>query len=269
MTTRYRLTVAYLGTRYCGWQRQRSAPTIQAELEAAAAKVAKMPETTVTGAGRTDAGVHATAQVAHVDLPYVIPTDGLARGLNGVLPNDIRVVEVAQRERSFHARFNARGKHYTYRVRWSRSPIRPPWIEQRVARVRRLADLTELEECVAQCIGRHDWASFTVPNPETATTVRTVFDARIRLDRWGFRLDLIGEGFLRYQVRRLTGALLQMGWGRRDRRWFSELLRCPGSGSQVFTAPARGLTLEHVYYRPPLAARPAGSTSADSGSTGA
>ena len=255
MTTRYRLTIAYLGTRYCGWQRQRSAPTVQAEVERAVSRIIGAADATVVGSGRTDAGVHAAAQVAHVDLPHEIPAEGLAKALNGALPDDIRIRAAAVVHSSFHARFSAAAKHYAYRARWSHTPSLAPWSEARRARVREITDQRAVEECVASCVGRHDWASFTVARPETGSTKRRLYDLRIHFERGGFRLDAFGEGFLRYQVRRMTGALLEVGWARRDSSWFVDLVRDPRPGAPVCTAAARGLTLEHVYYRAPHCAR--------------
>jgi tRNA pseudouridine38-40 synthase len=255
MSTRYRLTVAYLGTGLCGWQRQPSAPTVQAELEGALQSATGAAGATVVGAGRTDAGVHAAAQVAHVDLPSPIPADGLRAALNGALPDPIRIIRAAAAPPSFHARFNAKGKRYCYRGRWSRSPVQAPWLELRRARVRSFRDSDATSRCVAGLVGTQDWASFTVTNPETKSTVRTIFEARLDLEPHGFRVEIIGDGFLRYQVRRIVGALLEVGWGNRDDSWFRRLLSTPHPGAAMLTAPARGLTLEHVYYRTPAAGR--------------
>jgi len=246
MTHRVKLVVAYLGTDFHGWQRQSAERTVQGELERAFRKLTGEPAT-VVGAGRTDAGVHAAAQVAHVDLSAIIPPEGLIRGLNSILDPAIQVRSARMANPGFHARKGARGKFYTYRARWGAAPL--PWNGLRSARVRTIERSTRLAAAVQLLIGKHDWASFTVPDPESKSTIRDIFDVRLQPRRQGIDLEFVGSGFLRYQVRRMVGALLEIGRGRWAVEDLRTLIEDPQPGAPIQTAPASGLTLERVYYR--------------------
>ncbi|PWB72617.1 MAG: tRNA pseudouridine(38-40) synthase TruA [Holophagae bacterium] len=247
MAHRTKLTVAYLGGSFHGWQRQRDRRTVQGELERALAVMTGGLEAAIVGAGRTDAGVHAAGQVAHLDLPSPIPPEGIVRGLNGLLPDEIRVRAAAQVSTDFHARRSARGKLYSYRARWRPSPL--PWLGLRCAVVQPISDLRALARAAALLAGRHDLASFTVPEAADEPTVRTLHRVWIRGRRDGLDLHFVGDGFLRYQVRRMVGALLDVGRGQLAHADFERLLAEPRPGAAIRTAPARGLTLERVFYR--------------------
>lgn len=254
MTTRTKLTIAYLGGPFHGWQRQPDRRTVQGELERALTAMTAGLEAAVVGAGRTDAGVHAAGQVAHVDLPAPIPPDGLVRGLNGLLPEEIRVLSAVAVSAAFHARKSARGKLYCYRVRWR--PSRLPWNEVRTAVLPAISARSALASATALLVGRHDFGSFTVPEAATEPAVRRLFRIDIAPRRAGVDLRFVGDGFLRYQVRRMVGALLEVGRGRLGESELRQLLEQPRPGAPLPTAPARGLTLERVYYRSIRSSRP-------------
>lgn len=247
MVRRMKLEIAYHGRLFHGWQRQRGQRTVQGELENALTKLFRGHRVSVVGAGRTDTGVHAAGQVAHIDPPEPIPSGGLIRGLNGLLPPEIRARAVRSVAASFHARRSARAKLYTYRARWHRSDL--PWLETRSATVPKITDSAAFTAALELLAGRHDWASFTVTNPSTESTTRTLYRVGLRHRRNGIDLDFVGEGFLRYQVRRLVGALLEVGSGSRNLNDLRELIEHPKPGAPIRTAPACGLCLEHVYYR--------------------
>ena len=247
MSRRMKLVVAYLGTGFHGWQRQAQQTTVQGELERVLAKLAGGCSVTVVGAGRTDAGVHAAAQTAHVDLPTSIPPQGLVRALNHLLPSEIRVRSAHRVDSNFHARKRALGKCYTYRARWREPSL--PWHGLRTAVVAPPRNPEDLKVAAGLLSGRHDWASFTVPNPDTRSTERALFRVSLRERRDGLDLEFVGEGFLRYQVRRMAGALFEVGWTRLSLAELQNLIDHPTPGAQVWTAPAEGLTLERVYYR--------------------
>ncbi len=247
MSCRMKLVVAYLGTGYHGWQRQARQVTVQGELERALATLAGGRTVAVVGAGRTDAGVHAAAQTAHVDLPTSIPPEGVVRALNHLLPGDIRVRTASRVSSTFHARNNALAKRYTYRARWRETVY--PWQSLRTAVVQPPQDLASMTAAARLLPGKHDWASFTVPYPAANSTVRMLFRVSLWERREGLDLEFVGEGFLRYQVRRVVGALFEVGWNRRSVNELQTLIEAPAPGSSLWTAPAQGLTLEKVYYR--------------------
>ncbi len=247
MAHRVKLVVAYLGTQFHGWQRQLDQRTVQGELERALGKLTGDQATKVVGAGRTDAGVHAAAQVAHVDLGPTIPLDGLVRGLNSILDPAIQIRSARKVSSVFHACRSARGKLYIFRARWA--PASLPWADLRSAQVMRVEERAAFETAARLLVGKHDWASFTVPNPGRESTVREIFRVGLKPRREGIDLEFVGNGFLRYQVRRMVGALLEIGWGRRTVGDLRTLIEHPQPGAPIQTAPAVGLTLERVYYR--------------------
>jgi tRNA pseudouridine38-40 synthase len=247
MDQRSKLTIAYLGTDYHGWQRQPSHCTVQGELERALSAMTGGVAAAFVGAGRTDTGVHAAGQVAHIDLPVAIPPGGLQKGLNQHLPHDIRVRAVRLVRPDFHARKSARGKLYTYRVRWREPTL--PWIGLRTATLAPITHAADLAAAVRLLPGCHNMASFTVPDATDGSTTRTLYDVRCRHRQSGLDLDFLGDGFLRYQVRRMVGALLEVARARLTVAQFRQLLDLPRAGVSLPTAPARGLTLECVYYR--------------------
>ena len=246
MSARMKLVVAYLGTPFAGWQRQQDQPTVQGELERALAQITGGRAGAVVGAGRTDAGVHAAGQVAHCDLPERLPPAALVRALNAVLPPAIRIRAAARVDPDFHARSSARGKLYTFRASW-REPLLP-WLGLRVATVAPV-DVDALGAALRILPGTRDWASFTVPEPGPDSTVRTLFRVDLRRRREGFEADFVGDGFLRYQVRRMMGAALEVAGGLRSPEDLRSLTAEPRPGAAIRTAAAGGLSLERVYYR--------------------
>ncbi|MCG6963532.1 MAG: tRNA pseudouridine(38-40) synthase TruA [Acidobacteria bacterium] len=257
MEHRIKLTVAYLGTPFAGWQLQNGQRTVQGELESALARVTGANRTPITGAGRTDAGVHARGQTAHLDLAHSPPVGKLAAVLNAALPPEISVRHAVVVPSTFHARRSARAKLYTYRIGWGQPPV--PWAGLRRAHVSVPRDLDVLEEGLRLLIGRRDMASFTVPDPTQGPSVRTLLDAWSTGSRDRLSIHFLGNGFLRYQVRRMVGLLLEISWQRETLETLRRLITQPTPGAPVWTAPACGLTLEKVYYRKP--GRPRGGNS--------
>jgi len=247
MVVRTKLTVAYLGGGFSGWQRQDRGRTVQGDLESVLTKLFGPQRVVVVGAGRTDAGVHAAAQVAHVDLPDQIPPAVLPRMINARLADDMRVRSAIRAADGFHAIASALGKHYTYRVRWSEPDL--PWQGLRSAVLPQPRDPELFEHACQQLPGRRDWASFSVPYTSDRSTVRTICRVEPEWRRLGLEIHVFGEGFLRYQVRRMVGALLDVGYGKLSIEELVGLLESPSPGAPLYTVPARGLTLERVYYR--------------------
>ncbi len=244
---RFRLTIAYDGTAYAGWQVQRGDPTVQEQVERVLAE--RVGETVkVHGSGRTDQGVHARGQVAHVDLRTRMDAGAVQRALNARLPQDIRVLRVSRAKADFHARRSAASKEYRYFI-WNGS-ILPPDRRLYVAHVYRALDAATMRRAAAFFVGEHDFAAFTAnPNRAVESTVRTIF--RVSLAGRGplLCLRVRGSGFLYKQVRSMVGFLIRVGEGAERPEAVRELLAHPVSRTaRVPTAAPQGLFLWQVWY---------------------
>jgi tRNA pseudouridine38-40 synthase len=245
---RVRLDLAYDGTDFAGWAYQHEQRTVQGELERALATLARRDDLPrVTVAGRTDAGVHATGQVAHVDLPPAVAADRLLLRLNGLLPYDVRIRQVSRAPQGFDARFSGLARTYRYRVADSPALVDPLRRRDTLVWAREL-DLAAMQEASRQLLGLHDFAAFC-RRREGATTTRTLLQLE-----WA-REDVLvatvrADAFCHSMVRSLVGALLAVGEGRRDPTWPSSLLTATARASDVVVAPAHGLTLVRVEYPP-------------------
>ena len=264
----FKITLAYDGTQFVGWQRQASGTSIQGLLEDALRELDQR-DVAVTGAGRTDAGVHALGQVAGFSLARAIAPDALVRAVNGRLPDAVRVVSAAEVSPAFHARFGARRKSYRYRI-WNGNVMSPferaySWhVPGRLAVEPMSAAARVLE-------GSHDFASFQATGGERLTTERIVFSSRVVAglkpclaaqggadDQSGagpgggegglIVYDIAGNGFLRHMVRIIVGTLVEIGRGRRPVEWMDEVLASRDRVKAGPTAPAEGLILAGVEY---------------------
>lgn len=253
-----KLTIAYDGTRYAGWQVQgraaRSAklkaegleqPTIQGTLERVLQTILREPAR-VIGSGRTDAGVHALAQVAHLRTRRAIARERLLRSVNALLPQDIALLRVEPARPSFHARFDASTKRYRYRV--YTGPVVSPFIRPYVHHVRAPLRVGEMRRQAGQLCGRHDFKAFARAGGSGTSAVRTVarFDIVRRAEELQF--DVTGTGFLHTMVRSMVGTLLDIGRGRFPAGTIRRLLRTGDRRLAGTTAPAKGLTLVSVEY---------------------
>ena len=262
----YLLTIAYEGTHFRGWQRQPGQRSVQQELEHAFAAI-DCGDVHVEGAGRTDTGVHAIAQCAHVRLARAFPEDRLALALNANLPDDVAVQRARLAPDGFHARFHARGKRYAYRC--LSSPVRPAIGRDLYHWVRRPVDLDAMRRA-ARCLrGRHDFAAFAT-NPgyrRSRGTVRTLHHVHLLHRPGGFDFVVQGSGFLYNMVRNLAGSLLEVGYGNRPPEWLGEVLAARERRRAGPTAPAAGLYLVRVLYARDLS--PAGEEPGREPTTGA
>ncbi|MGH3907993.1 MAG: tRNA pseudouridine(38-40) synthase TruA [Pseudonocardiaceae bacterium] len=244
---RYRLDIRYDGAGFSGWARQPNRRTVQGVLEDALRLLLRIPAA-LTVAGRTDAGVHATGQVAHLDVPPgALPPDQLARRLARLLPADVRVPVVREVPLSFDARFSALRRHYRYRIcdaPWGVDPLR----RHDTLAHSRLLDEDRMNAASAELLGEHDFAAFC-RRREGATTVRAL--QRLDWTRDDPHLlvaHVAADAFCHSMVRSLVGALLAVGEGRRPPAWPAELLRRTDRTSEVTVALAHGLALVGVDY---------------------
>ncbi len=240
-----KMIVAYVGTPFAGWQVQPGRATIQGVLEERIAVLLK-EAVGVAGAGRTDAGVHARGQVANVKTASRIPPGGLLRGLNALLPEDIRVMQVEDVPESFHARSDARSKEYRYQI--ARGPVVSPFLLPFAEWVRDPLDLGAMQEAARRLLGRHDFTSFSSADCRIDNRTRTVKVSEFLDlgDRLEYRVQ--ADGFLHHMVRTMVGTLLWVGRGLLPPDAIGEILEARDRRRAGPCAAARGLVLEKVFY---------------------
>lgn len=247
---RLKLTVAYDGRPFNGWQSQPNENGVQDHLRRAFFQIVSAP-VKLQGSGRTDSGVHALGQVAHVDVPSgrMSPTTWIA-AVNANLPAGIRVVGCQQKSTNFHAQFSAKGKVYRYRI-WN-APVFHPMEIGRSWHVPQPLDFEVLRSASDQFVGTHDFASFAANRrgKEPETTIRTIHQIRILRRKELVALEFDGSGFLYRMVRMLTGAIVRVASRKADFSWIAGLLADPGKTKTNFMAPAGGLYLVKVKYPP-------------------
>lgn len=245
---RIRLTLEYDGTDFAGWQVQPGQRTVQSVVEAAVARLLQAKgRVPVAASGRTDAGVHARGLVAAFDSPAVLPLAAFTKGLNGLLPADVAVVDAAEVDDAFDPRRSAVGKHYRYRM-WN-GPLRSPLRRRTHWEVRRPLDVAAMAAAAPALLGEHDFTSFRGQGCTAKTPVRRVTCLEVSGRAGGeLRVDVEGTGFLRFQVRNMVGTLVEVGAGRLEAAAVAGILAARDRAAAGPTAPARGLTLEAVYY---------------------
>jgi tRNA pseudouridine38-40 synthase len=237
---RFRATVEYDGTEFAGFQLQSKARTVQGELEAALSRLSGGDRQPVVGAGRTDAGVHATGQVIAFTYPGSLSVEALSDALNGTLPPDVAVRDVRLAPAGFHPRYAARYREYRYSI-WNgpRSPLR----ERTALWVRQELDVAAMERAATAFEGRHDFSAFGGADPQP---VRTVHRLRVRRDGSLVTIDVRADAFLRGMVRRIAAVLLAVGKGQLDPSAVPGLLSAGKPALRGAAAPARGLCLRRV-----------------------
>lgn len=248
----YRLTLQYDGTDFHGWQMQGAQRTVQGELTRVVSLLDGR-EVVVHGSGRTDAGVHAEGQVASVQLRREIEPDQLRAAINGNLPaRDLRVMRAEAVEDDFHARYSARGKTYVYRI--LSAPVASPFWARYAYHDARALDLERMREAAQLFPGRHDWTAFSAAQTEAQSRVRhvTALDVTERFDERALapliEITATAEGFLRYMVRSIAGALMAAGRGQLELSTIAHAIDSGERPRAIVTAPAHGLTLLRVYY---------------------
>ena len=246
----FKLTLAYDGTDFGGFQRQSNARSVQQVLEEALAPI-EGSDVTVAGAGRTDSGVHAIGQVASFSLTNAIPADELHRALNGVLPEDVRVVGVDVVPMGFNAQFSARSKVYRYRIFNAR--VISPFERHYALHIPRTLNFDAMKAAATDLIGAHDFATFQAAGGNVLTSVRTITrsDWSDKPLEGGGRLltyEIEGSGFLKYMVRNIIGTLIEVADGRRPAGSMHDLLSTRDRSLAGPTAPPHGLYLVRVDY---------------------
>jgi tRNA pseudouridine38-40 synthase len=247
---RYSFHLAYDGSQYFGWQVQPGLPTIQAVAESVLSRIQKAP-VRIVASGRTDAGVHALAQVAACDLTVSIPPENLQKAMNRLLPKDIRVMAVARVPASFHPRFHARAKTYRYRI--FRGQVCPPFDRNYVWHFPYPLDEHKATNAVPLFVGRHCFRAFAAADERytaEADMCREVFSAS--LQRQGDELSYVirGSGFLKHMVRNIVGALVEVGVGNASADDLRQMLASGTRHVGIRTAPPGGLALMDVEYAP-------------------
>jgi tRNA pseudouridine38-40 synthase len=254
-----RLTLAYDGFDLVGWQRQATGVSVQGLIESALTRLTGAA-VTVTGAGRTDAGVHALGQVASVRVSSDRPTDELQRALNALLPDAVRVVALVDAEANFHARYAARAKRYAYRI--ATAAVCSPFERRYVWHVTHPLDRGAMREALAALVGTHDFAAFQAAGSRVRETSRTLYEASLEESDptapWprgpgsGVAADLTlvlrGDGFLRHMVRNIAGTLVEIGRGRWPPSQMTAILASRNRRLAGPTAPPQGLFLVEVEY---------------------
>jgi len=243
---RLKLVVAYDGAPFAGWQSQSHCNTVQDHLERAFERVTGRASR-VHGAGRTDAGVHALAQCAHVDVLKFLPADRWIKALNALLPSAIRVLSCRYVSSNFHARFSTTGKIYRYRI-WS-APVLPPFEYRRAWLVVQPLDLKILKSAAKHFVGTHDFAGFAANRGKAErSTVRTINSLSVRQNGQCVTIGFDGNGFLYKMVRLTVGALVKCALGKMRIEEITSRLDSGKVGSARFAAPAEGLYLVRVCY---------------------
>lgn len=249
VSRRLKLTLAYDGTNFHGFQRQGNLPTVQLALEEALTKLAGH-QVTVVAAGRTDAGVHAAGQVVHCDFHGSIPTNRITLAANNLLPPEIVIYRCEEVSPDFHARYDAVSKVYRYSI--LQSPFPWPFISRYVLHCPEPLDKQRMEDCIPFLRGRRDFASFQASGRPSRSTVRNLQRLEIQSQSlaWGTMLHFVFEadGFLYRMVRNIMGVLLEVGRGRRPPWWVAEVVEAKDRRAAGPTAPPHGLTLEEVKY---------------------
>lgn len=256
MTTKtIKLIVEYDGTKYCGWQTQPNGVSVQETLKKALSKMTG-EKISLIGASRTDAGVHALGQTAHFKTHASIPSDGFLRGLNSMLPYDIRIVASEEKNDDFHALRDARGKHYRYVIATGR--VDSALYHNHVWRVATPIDLALMKTASSLIVGTHDFSSFKAAGTKVRDAVRTISSVEIKRIRKGaqgipcpvrgYAVDVIGTGFVRHMIRNIVGWLVEVGTGQISPDEAKRIFKAHKRTEAGVCAPASGLYLMEVFY---------------------
>ena len=241
---RLKLTIEYAGTRYSGWQIQKNARTVHGEIERAILASTGIDDFELYGSGRTDAGVHALAQVAHLDIRSTLPADTLRRRINDALPTDIVILRAERVPHRFHARRDALARSYLYQVARRRTAFAKPfvwWVKEDLA-------LDAMRDAAKAFVGFHDFQAFSDDDSAEKSTDVLVDALDIHEDEDLVLFHIEGSHFIWKMVRRIVGVLVEAGRGKIAPQEVAALFAAPSGEVARLTAPASGLFLERVYY---------------------
>ena len=241
----YKLKISYDGTRYSGWERQPGRETIQGKLESVLSRMCD-EDIEITGAGRTDAGVHAKAMIANVHLCTDMDEEEILEYLNRYLPDDIAVTKVSPASDRFHARYNAKGKTYCYTI--FNGKVKPVFNRKYYTYIEEPLDIDAMRMAGEYLIGEHDFKSFCGNPKMKKSTVRRINSIDIKTSKGYIYIYYNGTGFLQYMVRIMTGTLIAVGRGELKPEEVENILQAKDRSIAPPTAPAKGLCLEKVHY---------------------
>jgi tRNA pseudouridine38-40 synthase len=244
---RIKLIVAYDGTNYCGWQIQNNGPTIEGILNEALTDLLK-EEIVVTGASRTDAGVHALGNVAIFDTNTKIPPEKISFALNTRLPEDIRIQNSCEVDGDFHPRKGVSVKHYEYKILNRQFAI--PTERMTSYFFHRPLDVEAMQKAASYLVGEHDFKSFCSTKAQVLTTVRTIYSLTVSKEGDMIKIHVSGNGFLYNMVRIIAGTLIQAGLHTFEPEYMQEILEAKDRSKAAQTAPAMGLALQEIIYAP-------------------
>jgi len=242
--SRFKLFVEYEGTRYSGWQKQENAKTIQGTLIKALIEIFGNDFIDLQGSGRTDSGVHAICQVAHLDVKTVLAPEIIRMKINDLLPHDINIVEVEKASQNFHSRHDAKSRSYVYQISKRRTAFGKNfvwWIKDKL-------DFKKMESASKLFIGLHDFTSFSDDDPEEKSTKVLIDNIQIKEEGDLILIRVIGSHFIWKMVRRIVGVLVEVGRGRKNEDDIRSYLIKKSDEPAKFTAPPSGLFLEKVLY---------------------
>lgn len=239
------LTIAYDGTDYNGWQRQKNGCGIEEIVERTCTEIFQQ-EVRIIGASRTDAGVHAWGQVATISVDTTIPTDRIPYALNSRLPEDIVIRKAQVRKMEFHPRYDAVKKTYSYAI--YNGAFMDPKKRKYMAFESKSLNLEAMKKAACNFIGEHDFKGFCSTGSSVKSTVRTIFECSIKKESNTIEIIVTGNGFLYNMVRIIAGTLIEVGKGKIPAQHIQEIIKSKNRDLAGKTAPAKGLTLVTIYY---------------------
>ncbi|PAB58206.1 tRNA pseudouridine(38-40) synthase TruA [Anaeromicrobium sediminis] len=240
-----KLTVEYDGTLFYGWQRQKNDRSVQEEIEKALSKIMKK-NVKINGSGRTDARVHGLRQTANFREEFTIPIERIPIALNSILPDDIAVINAELVDENFHARYDAVGKKYVYKI--YNGQHRSPLWRNYAYYVPGSLDLDKMRQASKAFVGTHDFIGFMASGSSVVDTVRTIYDLKIHKEGPLITIEVKGNGFLYNMVRIMVGTIVEVGKGKKSVNEIGPIIESKNRKSAGHTAPAQGLYLSKVYY---------------------